>query len=507
MEVAKHVIAKCGGLPQVIASVGEWFAGGEYPVCYLYDFMGSLEGIPEFHGLRSLLNWMQSYFDACSDSLKPCIFYLSVFPIGHNIRQMRLLSRWVAEGYSKEKNNEEKLFLELVSLSIIQQSRSCSNSSKIDVCQVNGFFHEYIMSRPMQDNLVFALEGPDSTNSRHAGAQHLTVRSSWPRDENGFQSLDLSRLRSLTVFGEWKSFFISANMRLLRVLDLEDTSGLSDDELKHIGRLLPRLKFLSLRGCKDITHLPDSLCCLRQLQTLDVRHTKIIMLPCALFKLRKLQYIRAGTTYEAPEVQDGESYIAVPPLIVASESGDSIDESSDEGEGDSSVADLQIVPKVESHGATPVVAQVDEVRWRSRWAHELVVSCSSLSKKFSSRCCRRDVYNGGGVKVPGASIGNLTALHTLGVVNATTSGKVLLKEITKLTQLRKLGVSGINKGNIEELFRAIPHHSHLESLSVRVDKDDFACLDDTISLQPPKTLGPVCLGCGWLAVQRKLLCR
>uniref|UniRef100_A0ACD5YVL6 Uncharacterized protein n=1 Tax=Avena sativa TaxID=4498 RepID=A0ACD5YVL6_AVESA len=479
LEVSKHIIAKCGGLPQVIASVGEWFAGfagRKYFVERLYDFMESLEELPEFYGLRSLFSWMRSYFDACSDSLKPCIFYLSVFPIGHNIRKRRLLWRWVAEGYSKEKNYEENLFLELVKLSIIQQSRSSSSSSsKFGMCQVNGFFHEYIMCRPMEDNLVFVLDECDNTNSRHAGAQHLTVRSSWHRDETGFKSLDLSRLRSLTVFGEWRSFFISVNMKLLRVLDLEDTLGLRDDDLKNIGRLLPRLKFLSLRGCKDISYLPDSLDGLRQLLSLDVRHTKITMLPRAICKLQKLQYIRAGSTYEPPGVQEDDSY-----MTVAAE--DRIDESS-------SVADLG---KVDSDGTAPVLTEVDEVcisPWRSRWARELVVSCSSLSNKFiSSRCRRLDVDNGGGVEVPGAWMGNLTALHTLGVVNVTSSGKAIFKEIKKLTQLRELGVSGINKGNIEELFRAISDHSHLQSLSVRVDKDDFACLDGTISLQPPKKL-------------------
>jgi hypothetical protein len=101
--------------------------------------------------------------------------------------------------------------------------------------------------------------------------------------------------------------------------------------------------------------------------------------------------------------------------------------------------------------------------------------------------CRLD---NDGVEVP-VGIGSLMALHTIGVVNANIPNrKGILKELKKLTQLRKLVVSGINRQNIQELCCFISGHHHLESLSVRLDKDKqglFACFGDMIS-QPPKTL-------------------
>lgn len=124
--------------------------------------------------------------------------------------------------------------------------------------------------------------------------QHLKISRCWKRD-NGFlfEECDFSHLQSLTVYGQWKPFFISCKMRSLRVLDLEGSGHIGDDELKRFLELLPRLRFLSLRGRIEITRLPDSLYGLRHLQALDVRGTSVVYVD--LHKLQKLQYIRAGT--------------------------------------------------------------------------------------------------------------------------------------------------------------------------------------------------------------------
>lgn len=249
-ELSEGIIAKCGGLPKVIAAVADHYNYNmsSYKRTYLKlkdindNFMNILEGLPN---LRGLFSWMQSYLETCKDDLKPCIFYLPVFPVGHNIRLRRLLWRLIAEGYIREtsshtaEKNGQKQLSELWEFSMFQDQPS----SKPRKCQVNGFLHEYINSRPMEENLVFALEGPCSMRLQCVG-QHLTVRNKWDRDMDVFGSIDFSRLRSLTVFGECKPFMFDPakiKMRYVRVLDLEDASGVTNDDLKHIMEVFPRL--------------------------------------------------------------------------------------------------------------------------------------------------------------------------------------------------------------------------------------------------------------------------
>ncbi|KAF7099507.1 hypothetical protein CFC21_101133 [Triticum aestivum] len=482
-KVSNIIVTKCGGLPKVVlAAASKCFIPiSRYDVLdhmehMKADFMDILETDPT---LNSLFSWMRSYFDACSDSVKPCIFYLSVFPADQDVRRRRLLRRWIAEGYSRDKfgNTAEEygeiLFSELVKLSIIHQEEN-----KV-LCQVNGFFREYIISRPMEENLVFALEGRCSPNSQHTG-QHLVVRSSWDRDITVFESIDFSRLRSLTVFGAWKSFFISTNMRLLRVLDLENTSDLTDDDINKIDKLPPRLKFLSLRGCTNVSRLPILLGGLRQLQTLDVRYTSIVTLPPFIIKLQKLQYIRAGTKDMVEEVALG-------------------------GDDDSSTS--TVPPEVDGIGTVtinnpPTSAGVIEISTSSskrRPARTLVSS-------WLSKLRRRKLHNGG-VEIP-VGIEKLTALHNLGVVRVKGAhGKAILEELKKLTQLRKLGVSGINRDNWQELCCAISGHGHLESLSVQLGEDEeeagdfLVCLPKTLNLKSLKILGGQCQIPAWVKQQ------
>jgi hypothetical protein len=190
--MAKQILNKCGGLPKVISAMGCFLAKNLNWEATNNNFMNQLENNPELvASVHSLFRWLDSYFHNCPDELKPCIFYLSIFPRRHSIRRRRLVRRWIAEGYARDTDdnlaelNGEHYFSRLVNLSMLTDDErgvdmaGSGSVRRMAKCNVNDFFHEYILSRRMEENHVFALEGRCSQPTRRTG-RHLVIEERRP---------------------------------------------------------------------------------------------------------------------------------------------------------------------------------------------------------------------------------------------------------------------------------------------------------------------------------------
>ncbi|TVU23117.1 hypothetical protein EJB05_32856, partial [Eragrostis curvula] len=249
-------------------------------------------------------------------------------------------------------------------------------------------------------------------------------------------------------------------MRLLRVLDLEGTSDLVNHHLQNIGKLL-HLKYLSLRDCSSITHLPDSLCNVRQLQTLDITGTKITKLPTTITKLRKLEYLRSGNA-GANEVNLHDN-----------------------------IAEAMPKPMQNKLCVSTLISAV--VCWHFFAPHDFnddegnrneFLTCTMFCSLVLPAIL--GVTSPNCVVVP-QGISKLKALQTLGIVNLA-RGKDVLLEIKRLTQLRKLGVAGVNMKNSQEFCSVLADLTSLESLLVqsRGEQGLYGCLD--VLSSPPKNM-------------------
>ncbi|BAS78666.1 Os02g0478100 [Oryza sativa Japonica Group] len=245
------------------------------------------------------------------------------------------------------------------------------------------------------------------------------------------------------------------------------TSGLKDRDLSQIGNFL-HLRYLSLRGCADIYHLPNSLGNLWDIQVLDVSGTSIIKLPKIITKLKKLHYLRAGNIPK----DDATSSIE-------------LKESSDLSKMEHEPIDDLEIPDVEAKSVqfgmevldrttsycTITMQNTDYVKKRDIFHKYCKVLLPSILQEL-------DMY---GVKAP-KGIGQLNDLHTLGVVNVVT-GKVILRELEKLKKLHKLGLMGINKKNSQVVLSVIANLALLHSLSLQAEGEPGlqGCLDHTFA--------------------------
>uniref|UniRef100_A0A453QEF4 Uncharacterized protein n=1 Tax=Aegilops tauschii subsp. strangulata TaxID=200361 RepID=A0A453QEF4_AEGTS len=471
VEQAEQILKKCNGLPLAIIAIAGFLTNQPKTVTEwrkLNESLSSdLEVNAELDTIRKVL--LKSY-DGLPYHLKACFLYLAIFPANYKISLTRLLRRWIAEGYSTEVRGKssyeigESYLMDLIGRSMILPSWRSSHSRKeIDSCQLYDIIREVVISKSMEENLVFRLEAGCGLNSP-VTTRHLSVGNDWNGDESEFEStVDLSRVRSLTIFGKWRPFFISDKMRLLRVLDLESTSGLVDHHLKHIGKLF-HLRYLSLRGCHGIYHLPGSLGNLRQLQTLDVTGTNIIKLPKTIIKLRKLEHVHARGVGSNDNCVNQEYPEEVPKIM----------------------------------RSKPCILTCSSVGFCvACCAPQLLKDCMDIDGDTNRRgvcttcCCsympmlmtRRSSC---GVGVP-RGIHRLKALHTLAVVNVSRR-KAALREVAKLTGLRKLGVTGIDKSNAGELCLVMGSLSCLQTLLVQSEGMPglSGCLDGLSS--PPENL-------------------
>ncbi|KAL6845964.1 hypothetical protein ACP4OV_023412 [Aristida adscensionis] len=388
---AKLILGRCHKLPLAISTIGGLLANRpktNIEWSKLHEHLGA-----ELESNDNIRKVIVSSYDGLPYHMKSIFLYLSIFPENHEIKRTRLLRRWIAEGYIVKNRDMpvedvgDRFYGELINRSMIQPSK-VSPGNRADRCRVHSMVLQIIVSKSIDENQLHIIE-KHSGEVPQSKIRHL-VMSRWKTRQEKLQNINLSRVRSLTIFGECPASLISPKLSLLRVLDLEDTSNLKNGDLKHIGELR-HLRYLCLRGT-DISKLPSSLQNLLYLETLDIQDTKVTKLPGGVAKLEKLRYLLAGINFKK----------------------------------------------------------------------DLLQAMSGSSWKDSS------------VRAP-KGIDKLKNLHMLGVVNVGKGNGVVgrLRKLANLTNLQRLGVTGLTEEEGKELGRSIGELRRLQRLEVRCSSLQF----------------------------------
>lgn len=441
-KTVQNILKKCGGLPLAIVTIGGLLANKETKQWEdIYNQLPSeLESNPSLEALRQVVTLSYNYLPSY---LKTSFLHLSIFPEDFEIERKHFVNRWIAEGFvitgvnSKRTLEEaaESYFDELISRSMIQPCQ-LDIYGNVKTCKLHDIVRDIVVSISSQENHVLLVEEHANINSAaNLSIRHLSCRASQELN-NG---LDLSRVRSFTLFNEPVDPIASlclSKFKMLRVLDLSNARFEAKQQDINNIVLLFHLRYIAFPKKSYIYALPRSIGNLQGLSTLDIRNSNITRLPSAIVKLQRLRSLRCTNrsdylNFDIDEIMECCREVMCLPLVLIRDYSDA-------------TFDL----------------------------HKVLTSCWSKSH---------------GVKLP-KGLGRLKELQTLEVVDIKRTSRKAIKDLGKLTQLKKLVVTveGASKKKCKTFCTALDKLTSLRSLRVKADVDPGSeSLDFLVSVSSP----------------------
>ncbi|XP_062198275.1 disease resistance protein RGA4-like [Phragmites australis] len=313
---SKGILEKCGGLPLALISVANYLrrqgrAGSRVTGGLTIDQCN--------RAARTLGDKIQKGQDAefvkinrallqCYNNLpdyvhRSCLLYASVFPRGRPINSKVLIRRWMAEGLVAahgtvtDEEGATCCLEEFIDRSIIEPVEI--NNARVAWCRVHSIMLEFIIHEAVSKSFVALVDKDELLSNNETIYEGITfgvrVRRLSVQDSSNqgvddavkSKSIDLSIMRSLTIFG---SPLLDLQVcKSLRVLDLRRCTGVDNIVFGDICKLL-FLKYLSLRGTR-VGNLPSEIRHLEDLETLDIRDTGVEVVPIEVIRLQKLAHL------------------------------------------------------------------------------------------------------------------------------------------------------------------------------------------------------------------------
>uniref|UniRef100_A0ACD5YZJ1 Uncharacterized protein n=1 Tax=Avena sativa TaxID=4498 RepID=A0ACD5YZJ1_AVESA len=153
---------------------------------------------------------------------------------------------------------------------------------------------EHIVAKAIEENFITVVGGNWLMPPPSGKVRRLSLQGSDSKRSKDTEKMNLSHVRSLTMFGNLNSQLPSHSFKfgIVQVLDLEGCTGFKQQHANEICKML-LLKYLSLRRT-DTKKLPKTIGKLVNLETLDIRETGIVELPNTICQLEKLVNILGG---------------------------------------------------------------------------------------------------------------------------------------------------------------------------------------------------------------------
>ncbi|XP_031276699.1 disease resistance protein RGA2-like [Pistacia vera] len=298
-EIGREIVKKCKGLPLATKTIGsllQFKRSRDEWQRILHSEMWKLEEIE--NGLLSPL--MLSYNDLPS-SIRKCFFYCAIFPKDHDIIKDDLIRLWMAQGYlGLEKDTKletigEEYFHHLATRSFFQEFSNFKDF--IWNCKMHDIVHDFALF--LSNGECLAIEVNIGDNNPFINSSNKNVRHLFLKVNKGvlfpMSICSIKSLRSLIMFHDGNALSSDVLQKLCELTCLRSLMfhgfKVVEEIPKEIKKLI-HLRYLNLHG-QFMVKLPESLCELYNLHTLDINDCRsIVELPQGIDKLVNLRRLR-----------------------------------------------------------------------------------------------------------------------------------------------------------------------------------------------------------------------
>ncbi|OIT07262.1 PREDICTED: putative late blight resistance protein homolog R1B-23 [Nicotiana attenuata] len=305
LDVGKEIVRNCKRLPLVVDLIAGVIVGKEKKRSVWLEVRNNLNSFI-FQKEENVMNVIALSYDHLPDPLKLCLLYFASFEKDRAIPVEVLKRLWRAEGFAEhtEMNSVEEVmdvYLDnLISSSLVI---SFKEIGKDRTCQIHDLVHDFCLIKAREEKLFDSTSSSaPSSSSSDPMPRQMAIRCSKghknfilfdSKNKRHFGYKHLYSLRITDYIYHDKSLHDICHLRhlrLLRVLQLDDSFILVNDSLLNEICTLVHLRYLEIRT--EVKSLPSSFSNLLNLETLWVNKygPPMVILPTIwnLVKLRVL---------------------------------------------------------------------------------------------------------------------------------------------------------------------------------------------------------------------------
>lgn len=227
-EGSQIILKKCDGLPLALVNIAQHLKKPEqWRSNYCSKVCMNLSSHLQNKDSRLNKVLIHSFDNLPGHNLKTCLLSVSIFPEDHQISRKRLIRRWLAEGFVAKDDSKANLedvasecFETLLDRSMIQPIHT-GNNAAVKTCEVRGVLLDFIAHKSVSENFITFIHNnePISNTDSTCAVRRVSLHNH-SAGTGRITNIDLSRVRSLTVFGQVGGYINFGQCKLLRVLDL-----------------------------------------------------------------------------------------------------------------------------------------------------------------------------------------------------------------------------------------------------------------------------------------------